>query len=758
MNLVIVESPAKSKTISRYLGPDFQVLSSFGHIRDLPKKNIGIDIARDYQPSYSIPRKSNPALKAIKNTITNKKTPVKKVILATDEDREGEAIAFHLKWIIQKYAPKMKFERITFHEITRSAIKKALQKPRDIDLNLFNAQQARRVLDRLVGYNLSPLLWKKIRYGLSAGRVQSVALRLIVEREKQRQAFREEEYWTIQADLSKSDYQPQTKNPEKLQQDPKVINAELLKINQKKLQKIEIKNKKQAEKITRELEKLKYQVEKLEKNQVKRNPKPPYRTSTLQRDAANKLGFSAKQTMMIAQRLYEGIKLKKGSTGLITYMRTDSLYISSQAQKKARDIIEKKFGPKYTLETPRYFKNNIKGAQEAHEAIRPTFPQKTPESIKQYLDPAQYKLYRMIWQTFVASQMQPAVFDQAKVLINAGQYTFKAQGSLVKFDGYLKVFGPDFKIQESQLPELKEKEILNFIHAGATQHFTQPPARYTDASLIKALEENGIGRPSTYAPTLSTITTRGYVEKDLSKQYIPQEIGFLVNDLMVEHFPKIVNFKFTAQMETDLDSIAQGKKQWVKTIDEFYKPFSKELKIKSQTIEKYQKKTEKNCPECGKSLIEKWGRFGKFFACSGWPECKYTQDPKQKETDQLEKELKMKNNGVLKCEKCGAPMVVKRGKWGPFLGCSKYPDCKNIKPIENSSGVQCPLCKKGEIVEKKSRRGIFWACNNYPKCKNAMNGKPIGEKCPQCQNLLIQIDDKKIKCSNKECDFTKQTE
>ncbi len=745
MELVIVESPTKAKTITHFLGKDYKVLSSFGHVRDLPQKKIGVDTEKDYQPSYSIPRKANKALKAIKSAITDKNSKIEKVILAPDEDREGEAIAFHLKWIIQRYAPKMAFERITFHEITKPAIQRALKNPRDIDSDLFNAQQARRILDRLVGYNLSPLLWKKIRYGLSAGRVQSVALRLIVEREREREKFKSQEYWTVEANLSQKKSSSQKQNGEENFSFP----AELRKIDGKVLKKLAIPKKEQAQKIKQELEKNDFQVSQISKKESRRYPSPPYKTSSLQRDAANKLGFSAKRTMSVAQRLYEGIKLNGKSSGLITYMRTDSLKINPIALKKAREVIQEEFGKEYCLDSPRYFSNKTKGAQEAHEAIRPTFPQKNPESVKKFLDPSQFRLYSLIWKRFIASQMKEAIFDKADVEINAGRYGLKAQGSLLKFNGFLKVYGPNFKIQESRLPDLEEKEKLDLLKILTEQHFTQPPARYTDATLIKTLEEEGIGRPSTYAPTLNTIEARGYTSKNEAKQYVPEEIGFLVNDMLVENFPQIVNLKFTAGMENDLDAIAEGKKEWVKVIDNFFKPFSQEIKEKSKSIKKYSKKTDKRCPLCGKPLVEKFGRFGKFYACSGFPDCKYTEDPNKESDEEIKKRI-----GDVRCDKCGAPMEIKRGKWGIFLGCTNYPKCKGIKKIENSSGVKCPVCKKGEIVEKRSRKGIFWACNNYPECKNAMAGKPTGEKCPQCHSLIIE-DPKtgQKKCSNKECDY-----
>jgi DNA topoisomerase-1 len=736
MILVIVESPAKAKTINRYLGSGYRVLSSFGHVRDLPKSKLGVDVLKNYEPVYAIPHRSAKALSEIKKVVKNKTNPVNKVILATDEDREGEAIAFHLQWIIKRYASQVAFERITFHEITQKAIKEALKKPRQIDQDLFNAQQARRILDRLVGYKLSPLLWKKIRYGLSAGRVQSVTLRLIVERERERNAFRKEEYWSLKAEFKKKTSPAES------------FLAELKSISNKKIDKFFLKNKAEAQKIETDLKKTDFVIEKVERKTVNRWPEPPYKTSSLQRDAANKLGYSAKQTMMIAQRLYEGIKLEKGNAGLITYMRTDSLNVSEEALQKATETIAKNWGKEYSLPSPRRFTNKAKNAQEAHEAIRPTFPHKTPQELKKFLDPKQFKLYDLIWKRFIASQMKEAEIDRLKVMINGGEYGFIAEGSSVRFDGFLKIYGEgNLSRLEKSLPPLNEKESVSLIKTISEQHFTQPPARFTDASLIKVLEEAGIGRPSTYAPTLSLILTRGYVEKDDQRQYVPQEIGFLVSDFISEHFPKIVDLQFTAQMESDLDEIAEGNKHWVLTIDQFFRPFAKDLEEKSSKIAKYQKELSQKCPECGKPLLEKFGRFGKFFACSGYPECKFTEDPNKEETEKLKTAL-----GKMVCEKCGKEMEIKRGKWGPFWGCSGYPECKGIKRVEKSTGIKCPLCQKGEIIEKKSARGIFWACNNYPACKNAMNGKPTGEKCPKCGDLLLENPKTKTTfCSNKKC-------
>ncbi|HRY82827.1 MAG TPA: type I DNA topoisomerase [Candidatus Moranbacteria bacterium] len=745
MKLVIVESPTKAKTISKFLGKDFIVKSSYGHVRDLPQKEMGIDIKNGFSPEYEIPSKALPRVSELKKLAKKSE----KVILATDEDREGEAISWHLEEALE--LSEKNTERIVFHEITKTAIEKALANPRSIDLNLVDAQQARRVLDRLVGYELSPFLWKKIRRGLSAGRVQSVALRLIVEREREIKNFKPEEYWNINAKLK-----TKNKNQEEFE-------AKLSKENGKAFGKMGIKNQEQAEKIKNFLEKSEFKVENISKKEIQKNPLPPYTTSTLQQDANSKLGYSAKQTMAIAQKLYEGIDIgTSGLVGLITYMRTDSLNLSMESLISARKTIEKNFGEKYALSSPRFFKNKSKGAQEAHEAIRPTFPEHDPESLKGYLDSKQYHLYKLIWQRMIASQMASAVLDSVSVDISATQnnsqdnYTLRANGSTIKFDGYLKIYGDKMPVAENILPELEEKENLDLIEIKNEQKFTVPPARYSEATLIKALEEDGIGRPSTYAPTISTIIERKYVDKDENRRLYPLEIGMVVCDLLVEHFEKIVDYKFTAKMEEEFDEIADGKKEWVPVIKAFYEPFHKNLqeKTKEVTKESFQEKLDRNCPECGGDLIVKFGRFGKFIACKNYPNCRYTEktDDEKKIQEKIEKE-----NGKELCELCGAPMAIKRGKYGMFLGCSNYPNCKNIKRIENKTGVKCPKCDVGEIVERKSKRGrSFFGCNTYPKCNFALWNKPTGEKCPECQSLLVFAAKNKSKCSNKECSFEKE--
>ena len=732
--LIIVESPTKAKTITKFLGNEYIVKSSFGHLRDLPKSKLGVDTENNFEPEYVINPKSKKQAAELKKYTKE----CDEIILASDEDREGEAIAWHLAQILnlegfgngKKEKP---YKRIVFHEITKDAIKEALTTPREIDMNLVDAQQARRILDRLVGYKLSPLLWKKIRYGLSAGRVQSVAVRLIVEKEEEINKFNPEEYWSIEAMLQKINKRSE-------------IRSKLVKIDGKSIGKLGIKNQDEAEKIKQDLEKANYIIDKITKKETKKNPVPPFTTSTLQQASSNKFGYSAKQTMIIAQQLYEGINLgSKGSSGLITYMRTDSLSLSKSSLESAENYIKNKFGNEYAER--RYFKTKSKGAQEAHEAIRPTDPEIDPESIKEFLDSKQFKIYELIWQRMVASQMASAIVDSTTIDILADdKYTVRANGSTIKFEGFLKVY--PIKSEEIILPKLTEKEKLDLIKIISEQHFTQPPARFNEASLIKVLEELGIGRPSTYAPTISTIQDRGYIEK-IEKRLHPKEIGILVNKLLVEHFPKIVDVEFTAKMEEDLDKVAENKKDWVIILKDFYNPFNKNLMEKDKEIDKKElteEKTNEKCEKCKSPMIIKLGRFGKFMACSNYPDCKNTKQL----NDKGEIEEPETTNEI--CEKCGKPMAFKIGRYGKFLGCSGYPDCKNIKAIVKSTGVQCTECGKGEIVEKKSKAGrIFFACNQYPSCKFALWSKPTGEKCPKCGSLMVYAKNDSITCSNKEC-------
>ncbi len=649
MNLIIVESPTKARTLSRFLGSDYRIVASMGHIRDLPKSEMGIDTKNNFEPRYIIPRDKSKNVKILKEEAKGKDG----IILATDPDREGEAIAYHVKHVISKNSkfqiPNSKFKRIVFHEITKHAIDEALKNPRDIDMKLFHAQQARRVLDRLVGYSLSPLLWIKIKKGLSAGRVQSVAVRIIVDREREIEAFTPEEYWVIKAELEKSDNNQQITN-----------NKFIAVLIEKDGQKIEIKNKDESEKVVSDLNKTSYIVSKVEVKEIKRYPVPPFTTSTLQQTASNRLGFSSKQTMKLAQDLYE--------EGYITYHRTDSVNVSQQAIESVRPFIEKEYGKEYLPETANFYKTKSKGAQEAHEAIRPAHVDTAKEQIS--ISVTHQKLYEMIRLRFIASQMNEAVYSQTSIDVKAENYLFRAVGTNVVFPGWRAVYGvkkgesvSDGEEQVS-LPQLSESEKLNLLNLLPEQKFTQPPPRYTEASLIKALEEHGIGRPSTYAPTISTIEDRGYVFKE-ERKLKPTDLGMLVNDFLVKYFSKIVDLAFTAGMEADLDKIAQGEKQWVPLIAEFYTPFEGELEAVKENAEKVEipvEETGENCPECGKKLIVRIGKFGKFVACSGFPICKFTKQY-------------VENTG-LPCPKCKAELVIKRTKRGrPFYGCSNYPKC-----------------------------------------------------------------------------------
>jgi DNA topoisomerase I len=749
-NLIIVESPTKAKTISRFLGKDFVIEASYGHLRDLPKSKMGIDIEHDFQPQYIIARDNQKTVTKLKKLAIA--TPI--IYLATDEDREGEAISWHLleafkttkKNTKEKIDPAeidKKAQRIVFHEITEEAIKEALKNPRSINMDMVNAQQARRVLDRLVGYELSPFLWKKVAKGLSAGRVQSVALRLVVEREREIDKFKPQEYWSIEAIFHKA------------KGETMAIQTKLAKIDGKSLDKFALPDKNAADKIIEELGQTTFHIADIQKKQTKKSPLPPFTTSTLQQESNRKLGYSARQTMVLAQQLYEGVDLgNKGAEGLITYMRTDSLNLADKFLTESKEWLTKQFGKEYGLMEPRRFKAKSKLAQEAHEAIRPTEVTNTPESINQYLDPKQLKLYELIWQRAVASQMPEAIMDSLAVDINdeKNRHTFRANGSTVKFEGYLKVYR---NIAETELPPLEKDESVIADKVEPMQHFTEPPARYSEAGLVKALEEYDIGRPSTYAPTIGTIVERGYVEKE-NKRLKPTEIGFLVTDVLVEHFPVIMDYKFTAHMEDDLDEIANGQKEWVPVIKEFYGPFKENLMKKHEEVDKKaltEQATDHICEKCGKPMIIKIGRFGKFLACSGYPECKNTKplDREGKIVEQSPEETEQK------CEKCGKPMVLKHGRFGPFMACSGYPECKNIKNIEQKTGVTCPQCGKGDIVAKRSRQGrTFYACNKYPDCKFALWSKPTGEKCPQCSSLLVFAAGNKIRCSNKECKFEKE--
>lgn len=677
--LVIVESPAKAKTIGKFLGKNYKVKASMGHVRDLPKSQIGVDIENNYEPKYITIRGKGKLIDELKKEAKK----ADKILLATDPDREGEAISWHLSKILG--IDDNKKCRIVFHEITKNAIKDAVKNPRAINGNLVQAQQARRILDRLVGYEISPILWRKIKWGLSAGRVQSVAVRLICDRENEIKVFIKEEYWSLTARLKSGN-----KNFE-------------AKLTLKNGEKISLNNEKQVMDIIEELKNSTFVVKEIKKQEKKRNPLPPFTTSTLQQEAYKKLNFTTKKTMSIAQQLYEGIDLlKEGTVGLITYMRTDSVKISEEAEKSARDYILEKYGEDFIPKTKRDYKS--KGnAQEAHEAIRATSVFRHPDEIKESLTNDQYKLYKLIWSRFVASQMSEAVYDTVSVDIGAKDYVFKANGSTIRFPGFMTAY--DIEEEEAKkLPELEEKQELAYKELEPKQHFTQPPPRYTEATLVKALEENGIGRPSTYSPIISTIIDRGYVIRD-KKAFMPTELGEVVTELLKDYFKDIVDVEFTAEMEKKLDEIEDGENQWVSVVAEFFEPIKELIKVAEEQI--------------GKISIEE----------------------QVEETD-------------IPCEKCGRNMVIKKGRYGKFLACPAYPECKNTKPIVEDIGVGCPKCD-GKVVVRRSKKGrIFYGCSKYPQCNFVSWDKPTERKCPNCGSMMtekVTKDKKEYKCINEEC-------
>jgi DNA topoisomerase-1 len=806
--LVIVESPAKAKTIQKYLGKGFTVEASLGHVKDLPKSTLGVDVENDFETEYVVIPGKEKVVARLKKLALGMDT----IYLAPDPDREGEAIAAHLaeelgdsngkkKKKKKKTDEPERIRRVTFNEITQRAVREAFEHPRDIDQNLVDAQQARRVLDRLVGYQVSPLLWDKVRRGLSAGRVQTVALRLIVEREREIKAFEKKEYWTIDATLSK----------------PPAFDARFL---GKGEEKIEVTNGEDAEKIRAALEKADWVVRTVDRKERRRNATPPFTTSKLQQDSSRKLRFSVKRTMMIAQRLYEGVELgEEGLVGLITYMRTDSVRVSNEALAEVREYIKSQYGDQYLPEAANVYKEK-KAAQAAHEAIRPTSVLRHPDQVKQYLKEDEYKVYKLIWQRFVASQIMPAVFDQTTVDIDAKSsaetFWFRVTGSVLKFDGFLKVYeeskeGKDEEDEElkHKLPPLEPGQVLTLKALKPEQHFTEPPPRYNEASLVKELEERGIGRPSTYSAILSTIQERQYVQK-LGGKFTPTEIGLVVTDLLVENFADIFDVQYTARLEEELDEIEEGKEKWTDALADFYKKFEKDLRYAAkhmENIKRMEKPTDEKCERCGSPLVIKWGkhgsfyacssydkedpnsctftkenpinlpdldsadvqettqeeycencgrvmvlkrgRFGQFMACTGYPDCKTTRrlDQGKKVPDIPLDEL---------CPKCGRNMMIRHGRYGEFTTCSGYPECKYVK--QNFIGVKCPLCKEGELVEKRARKGnTFYGCGNYPECKFTSAHKPIAEKCPSCgSEYLVEKFLKSgpvIACPNKECEY-----
>lgn len=734
MNLVIVESPAKARTIGRYLGKRYTVVSSSGHVRDLPTKEMGVNTAKNFQPTYVVPPKAKATVASLKKASRKAET----IYFATDEDREGEAIAWHLAELLAASPAKVK--RITFDEITERAIKGALENPRAIDLRLVNAQQARRILDRLVGYELSPFLWKKVRRGLSAGRVQSVAVRLIAEREREIAKFTPEEFWTIEADLLAKDGR---------------FTARLRTKDGIVLEKLAIRTKEEAEAIARAAEPGPFRVTRVDEKVLRRSPAPPFTTSTLQQAASNQRGFSASRTMRIAQRLYEGMDLgEEGPTALITYMRTDSVNLAVEAVDALRAVIGERFGAEFLPPAARRHATKSKGAQEAHEAIRPTDPRRTPDRVRGHLDADAALLYELIWGQALASQMADAAFRAMTVDVQSGGLGFRATGSRIEFPGYLKVVGTR-SIKETMLPRIANGETLTLEKLRPLQHTTQPPPRYSEATLVRALEEHGIGRPSTYAPTIETIQERAYVTQGPDRRFRPTDTGTAVTDILVQHFPDIVDIQFTARMESDLDGIARGESEMVPVLKAFYEPFHVNLEQKTATLTKRDlttKATNLTCPQCGKSLVERLGKRGRFLGCTGYPECTYTAPLSEEE-----KEAEALANGKT-CSDCGAPMAVKRSRFGVFLGCSRYPKCKHTERIEQPTGTKCPSCKEGDIVARRSKRGrTFYGCSRYPKCTFTLWGKPTGQACPECGSLLVERRGQAV-CSRKGCGYGAESE
>ncbi len=738
-NLVIVESPSKANTIKGYLGSGYKVIASKGHVRDLPKSSLGVDIDNNFEARYINIRGKGDLIKELKKE-AKKAT---KVFLATDPDREGEAISWHLANALGLDAQKAK--RITFNEVTKSAIKAAIKVPRDIDMDLVNSQQARRILDRIVGYKISPILWKSIKSGLSAGRVQSVATRIIVEREEEIKAFNPEEYWTIDA-LLESEVKKSFKS----------------KFYGEDGKKIDLHTEADANDVLKAIEGKEFIVTSVKKAVRTKNPLPPFITSTMQQEASRKLGFQLQRIMKVAQELYEGINIGSkngGVQGLITYMRTDSLRISADAQAAAKDYIVNNYGDSYYPSTPRVYKS--KGnAQDAHEAIRPSKITLTPDSIKKYLTPDQFKLYKLIWSRFVASQMEAATFDTVNAVITANNKEFHASGSTVKFAGYLTIYQENDSDKDSNsLPELNEGQVLKALDIKTEQHFTEPPARYTEASLIKFLEEMGIGRPSTYSPIITTIIQRNYVKRQ-SKVLMPTPLGEVTTKLMKESFPDIVDYKFTATLEDRLDSIESGENTLLGVLSDFYGPFAEELSRAEKEMEKIEVPAEETdivCELCGAKMIIKNGRFGKFAACPNYPECKNTKalgrDGKVVEAKEKEEAKK----AGFKCELCGAEMVIRTGRYGNFYACENYPKCKNTKRITKDTGVACPKCGAKVVAKSGRKNSYFYACERYPDCDFSSWDLPTGEFCPNCGKPLFRKKGKNlIVCNDKACGYKKE--
>lgn len=735
--LVIVESPAKSKTIKKILGDGYQIEASFGHVRNLPDNVLGFDVNNDFKPTYVV----IPEKKKVVTKLNDLAKRSDKIYLASDPDREGEAIAWHVRELLQ--VPDDKVFRIEFNEITPKAVKYAVEHSRQIDMDRVKAQQTRQILDKLVGYKLSPVLWKQLgNYRLSAGRVQSVALRMICEREEEIEAFIPQEYWSIHTIMDK---------------DGKLFEAE---VNKYKNKKIEIKNEEEANKIKEFLlnPETEFIVDKVTKKETKRKPTAPFITSTLQRAASSKLGFGVSKTMQVAQKLYEGIEIEGTPVGLITYMRTDSVRISDDAHEMAKSFILQNYGEKYYPATTNVYVKGKQNVQDAHEAIRPSYPERTPESIKQYLQPDQYKLYKLIWDKFMSSQMAPAEIANKTIDIKAGDYNLKAGTSKILFDGFLKLYNDaeeDEKDADAKIPDLEQGDKVKCKEITPKQHFTQPPPRYNEASLVKALEEYGIGRPSTYATIITVIQTRKYVEKK-DKALYPTLLGRTVCKQLVNQFANIMDYKFTAGMEEKLDKIAEKKAVWNVVLKEFYTPFMEVVNSVMKTAQKVVIESDKKCPNCGKVMLVKTSRFGtQFLGCSGYPECKTIISLNNSvELDDVEGEGKEQQTVDEKCEKCGSEMVMKVGPYGKYLECK---ECKNRKKYIRSTGVKCPKCGEGTIIEKKSKYGkIFFGCNRYPECSYALWDEPTGNKCPECGELLVKKVTKNGNfevCSSRTCSF-----
>lgn len=789
-SMVIVESPAKARTIEKYLGKDFVVRASQGHVRDLPPRALGVDIRNGFQPTYRVIVGKEKVVEKLRKEAEG----VSSIFLAADPDREGEAICFHLAAVLNGRKDRP-VHRVLFNEITKSAILQAFEHPTEIDSNKVDAQQARRILDRLVGYKVSPLLWTRVRKGLSAGRVQTVAVRMIVDREREIRAFQPEEYWDFRARV--------------LGSSPPEFEMKASRLDGKKF---EVSNQEEADRLYQDLQEADFRVASIQKKERKRRPVPPFITSKLQQEAVRKLGFTVKKTMTLAQRLYEGVELgSEGAVGLITYMRTDSTRISDSALDEARDYIRERFGEEYLpAKAVRY--RSKKGAQDAHEAIRPTSTQNDPEKVKPLLGRDEWRLYTLIWNRFIASQMNPAIFDQTEIVAEAGRAEFKAVGSILRFDGFLKVYRSDSEPEDvadsegegSRLPDLTVDEILKVQELLHEQKFTQPPPRYNEASLVKALEDREIGRPSTYQQILSVILSKDYVKKEEGR-FCPTELGEIVNDLLVDHFDEIFDYDFTARLERELDEIEEGKENWTRALDEFYKGFKLKLdaaQAEMRNLKKEETPTDEICEKCGSPMVIKWGKYGRFLACSNFPECRQTRELANDESSSDVSE------SPETCEKCGSPMVLRKGRYGEFLACTGYPVCKGSRKLvevagkvvahreeeldlrcprcgsplirkmgrfgefvackaypecryvhHERTGVGCPECGEGELVEKKSRRRkVFYGCNRYPDCKFVVWQKPVAEKCPRCGNgYLLEKTTKKDGtyryCAAQGCDF-----